>query len=151
VQVPYESGPVWGLDIICVDTPSGKVPEKSSSYDMSVFSSGADPKCAEVAKVASEVSSPSIGELWPDIDKLDEIQREDAFVVHTHVVLVHGRNVIASAEKADWCSRRSGDKALLSDAPEPSNIKSKGHICSSVRTKVVRILSTTLGAISPCI
>jgi hypothetical protein len=139
-----------GIGYYLCGQPSGKVPKKSSSYDMSVFSSGADPKCAAVAKVASEVSSPSIGELWPDIDKLDEIQREDAFVVRTHVVLVHGRNVIASAEKADWCSRCSGDKALLSDAPEPSNIKLKGRICGSVRTKVVRILSATLGAISPC-
>jgi hypothetical protein len=42
VQVPHGSRPAGGLDVICVDTPSGKVAEKSSSYDLSIFSSGTD-------------------------------------------------------------------------------------------------------------
>jgi hypothetical protein len=49
--------------------------------------------------------------------------------------VLRGRKTIASAEKADRCSRRSGEKALLSDAPEPSNIKSKGHGNSSAKRK----------------
>jgi hypothetical protein len=121
---------VWGLDIIFVDTPSGEVAEKSSSYDLPIFSSGADPKFAEVVP---EGSSPSIRELWPDIDKLDKIQCEDTSVLHTCDVTISGRNVMASAEKADRRSRRSGYKALLSDAPRPSNIESKGRVSGSVR------------------
>jgi hypothetical protein len=53
--------------------------------------------------------------------------------VHTHDVPIHGSNVIASFEKVDRHSRYSGDKALLSDAPGPSNIKSKGRISGSTR------------------
>jgi hypothetical protein len=70
------------LDIICVDTPSGKVAEMSSSYDLSIFSSRADPKCVKIVEVVSGGSSLSIGELWPDIDKLDEIRHEDTSIVH---------------------------------------------------------------------
>jgi hypothetical protein len=69
-QVPHGSRQ---LDIICVDTPSGEVAEKSSSYDLSIFSSRADSQGAEIVAIASGGSSSSIRELWPDIDKLDEI------------------------------------------------------------------------------
>jgi hypothetical protein len=50
-----------------------------------------------------------------------------------HDVPVRGRNVVASAEKADRRSTRSGNNALLSNAPMPSNIKSKGHVSSFAR------------------
>jgi hypothetical protein len=73
VQVPHGSGPMWGLNIIYVDTPSGEVAGKSSSYDLLIFSSRADSTSAKIVGAASRGSSPSIGELWPDIDKLDEI------------------------------------------------------------------------------
>jgi hypothetical protein len=46
-----------------VDTPSGKVAEKTSSYDLSIFSSGANSQVAEIVAAVSEGSSPSIGEL----------------------------------------------------------------------------------------
>jgi hypothetical protein len=124
---------VWGLDIIFVDTPSGEVAEKSSSYDLSIFSSRADLKFAEAVP---EGSSPSIRGLWPDIDKLDKIQCEDTSISHTCDVTISGRNVMASAEKADRRSRRSGYKASLSDAPRPSNIESKGRVSGSVRREV---------------
>jgi hypothetical protein len=75
VQVPHGFRPARGYDIICVDTPSGKVAKMSSSYDLPIFSSGADPEGLEIVAAASRGSSPSIGELWPDIDKLDEIRR----------------------------------------------------------------------------
>jgi hypothetical protein len=42
VQVPPGSRPMRAMDIIYVDTPSGKAVEKSSSYNLSIFSSGAD-------------------------------------------------------------------------------------------------------------
>jgi hypothetical protein len=41
---------VQGLDIICVDTPSGEVAEMSSSYDFSNFSSGDDPELSRLLK-----------------------------------------------------------------------------------------------------
>jgi hypothetical protein len=115
------------LDIICVDTPSGEVAEKSSFYDLSIFPSEADPECAEIVAVASRSSSLSIGDLCPHIDKLDEIQREDTSIVHTREVSIHGRKSTASVEKAGTRSRCKGNKALLKDDPGPSNIKSKGH------------------------
>jgi hypothetical protein len=75
-----------GLDIICVDTASGEVTEKSSSYDLCIFSSGADSQGDEIVVVASRYYSPSIGELWPDIDNLEKIRCEDTSVVHIHDV-----------------------------------------------------------------
>jgi hypothetical protein len=44
VQVPHRSGPARTSDLICVNMPNGKVAKKSSSYDLSIFSSGADPE-----------------------------------------------------------------------------------------------------------
>jgi hypothetical protein len=74
MEVPHGSRPVWDLDVIYVDTPSGEVLEVSSSCILSIFSSGADPQCAKGIEVTPEGSSGmSIRELWPDIDKLDEI------------------------------------------------------------------------------
>jgi hypothetical protein len=42
LHVPHGFEPTRGLDIIYVDMPSGEVAEKSSSYDLSIFSCGAD-------------------------------------------------------------------------------------------------------------
>jgi hypothetical protein len=116
--------PAQGMDIICVDMASGEVAEKSSSYDLFIFSSGADPDGPEIVAIAFRGSSPSIGELWADIDNLDEIWREDTSVVYTCDVLVHSRKSIASAEKAGKHSRRKGNEALSRNAPESSNVKS---------------------------
>jgi hypothetical protein len=105
----------------------------------------------KVLKLHPEGSSSSIWELWPDIDKLEEIQHEDTFVLQTHDVPVRGRNVVASTEKADMRSRCGGDETLLNDAPGPSNIKSKGRVSGSVRKEAAQILSAAPGAISPCV
>jgi hypothetical protein len=137
------------LDIIYVDTPSGEVAKISSSYNLPIFYSRADPQRAESVEVAPEGSSPSIGVLWPQIDKLDEIQREDTSVVHTHEVAHHDRKSLASAKKIDKRSKRSGKGALLSDAPGPSNIMSKGCGKGLAKKNVAPILSTVPGAISP--
>jgi hypothetical protein len=150
MHVLHGSGPAWGLDIICVDTPSGEVAEKSSSYDMSIFSSRVNPECVEIVAVASRGPSPSIGELWPDIDKLYKIRREDTSVVHTRDVLVHGRKLIASVEKAGRRSRCKGNKALLKDVPGLSNIRSKGHESGFAKREAALILFAAPGAISPC-
>jgi hypothetical protein len=81
VHVPHGSGSTQGMDIVYVDTPSGEGAEKSSSYNVH-FSSWANSKGAKVIEAICEDSSPSIMELWPDIDKLDDPPREGTFVVH---------------------------------------------------------------------
>jgi hypothetical protein len=59
------------MDVIYVDTPSNEAAEQSSSYNLSIFSSGNNPKGVIAAAAMREGCSPSIGELWPNIDKLD--------------------------------------------------------------------------------
>jgi hypothetical protein len=81
-----------------VDTFSGEVAEKSSSYDLSIFSFGADSQGAGIIVVAFKGYRPSIGELWPDIDKLDEIRREGTSIVHTRDVSVRGMRSTVSAK-----------------------------------------------------
>jgi hypothetical protein len=132
-----------------VDMPSGEAAEMSSSYDLPIFSSGADHEYAKIVDVVSEGSSSSIEELWPDIDKLDEIWREDTSIVYTRDVSLRSRKSIASPEKVDRHSRCSGNKSLLSDAPKPSNIKSKGRGSDSMKRKPERIWSATPRTISP--
>jgi hypothetical protein len=136
------------LAVIYVDTPSAEVAEVSSSNDLSIFSSGADSWRAEGVGVTLEESSPSIRELWPDIDKLDEIPREGASAVHSSDVVLHDRRLLALAKKIERY-RRQGEGSLLSDAPGPSNIRLKGCGKSSTKKKTTQILSVTPEAISP--
>jgi hypothetical protein len=77
VQVPHGSGPARDLDIIVLDTPSGEVIQiSSSSCDLAIFSSKDGSQRDEgTGAVPGGSSSVSIGELWPDIDKLDEVGR----------------------------------------------------------------------------
>jgi hypothetical protein len=56
---------------------------------------------------------------------------------------------MASAKRDDRRSRCSDKKALLSDAPGSSNIKSKGRGSGSVKRKATRILSVAPRMISP--
>jgi hypothetical protein len=90
------------LHVIYVDTPSGKV-EVSSSYVLSIFSSGADPQRAK--SVTLEGSCPSVGELWPDIDKLDEIDGEGTSAVNIPEVMLRDKRSLASVERTDKRSR----------------------------------------------
>jgi hypothetical protein len=72
---------MWGLDIIYVDTASGEIAKKSSSYNLFIFSYGANSQGLEIIMATSGDSSLSNGELWPDIDKLDEVPCEDTSVM----------------------------------------------------------------------
>jgi hypothetical protein len=65
VQVPHGFKPVCGLNIICVDTPSGKVAEKYNSYDLSIFSSGADSQGAKIFAASTGGSSRASGSYGP--------------------------------------------------------------------------------------
>jgi hypothetical protein len=124
---------MWALNIIFVYTPIGEVARKSSSYDLSIFCSGANSTGAKIFEAASGGSCLSIGELWPNIDKLYEIQHGDNSVMHAYDILVRGKKSTTSVEKAHKCSRHEGKKALLKDVPGTSNVKSKGHGGSSAK------------------
>jgi hypothetical protein len=95
-QVPNGSRPVRGMDIIYVDTPSDEASQKSSSYNLSIFSSGANSEGAEVVAATRDDSSPSIGELWPDIDELDDPPCKDTSVVHAHNASIRRKRSSAS-------------------------------------------------------
>jgi hypothetical protein len=82
---------------------------------------------AEVVAATREDSSPSIMELWPDIDKLDDPPREDTFVAHAHNALIRGKRSAASIENASKRSRHEG---------------------GSMRREATQILSAAPGAIS---
>jgi hypothetical protein len=133
-----------GLDL-CEDwmlfmwnMPSGKV-EASSSYDFSIFSSGADPQRAK--SVTPEGSSLSIEELWPNRDKLDEIDGEGTSVINIPEVMLHDKKSLASAKKTDKYSRCQGKGALPSDAPWPSDVLPKSRRKGSTKKKAAQILS----------
>jgi hypothetical protein len=84
------------LGVIDLDTPS-EVIEISSSCDLSIFSSRNDSQCAEGGGGTPEVSSSmSIGELWPDIDKLDEISRKGVFASN----ISRGVRILSAAPRA---------------------------------------------------
>jgi hypothetical protein len=89
------------LDIICLDTPSGKVIEISSSYDLSIFLPGVGSPHAEGVGATLTGSSPSIRELWPNIDKLDEINREDTSAVHIREVALRDSESLTLTKKTN--------------------------------------------------
>jgi hypothetical protein len=132
-----------------VDTPSGEAVEKSSSYNLSIFSSGADTEGGEVVMAMREDSSPSVGELWPDIDKLDNPSRKDTSVVCARNATIHGERSAASIKNANKRSMHGGNRDSLPDIAGTSDLRSKGHEGESVRWEATRILSAAPGAISP--
>jgi hypothetical protein len=149
MQVPPRPGPTQTIDIICVDTPIGEAVEKSSSYNLSIFSSGADSRGAEVVTAMCDDSSPSVVELWPDIDKLDKPSCGDTSVVRTRDSMIRGKRSDAPVEDADRRSGREGKWDSLSDVAGTFDIGSKGCVEGSARKDTVRILSAAPGAISP--
>jgi hypothetical protein len=126
VQVPHGSGPVWGMYIIYVDTPSGEAAEKSSSYNFSIVSSRVDSEGAEVVTATREDSSPSVGELWPNIDKLDNSSHEDTSIVHACIALIRGKRSVVPIENTNKHSRCEGNRDSLTDIAAMSNFRTKG-------------------------
>jgi hypothetical protein len=115
------------------------------------FLFGADPQRVEGIEVTPEGSSSmSIGELWPDIDKLDDINHRGLFAVDIPEVVPHEERSRASVVKIDKHVRRKGKGALLNDGAGPSNIIPKGREKGSVKRKAVQILSGAPRALSPC-
>jgi hypothetical protein len=136
------------MNIIYVDTPSSEAAEKFRSDNLPIFSSGANSECAEVVVAAREDSSPSIGELWPDIGKLDDPLREDTSVVHARNASIPGKRSVASIGNTSKRSRHEGNKDSLTDIAGTSNIRSKWRDGGSARRHAVQIVSAASGAIS---
>jgi hypothetical protein len=113
---------VRGMDIIYVDTLSGEVVEKSSSYNLSIFSSRGNPEGDKVI-APRENYSPSIRELWPDIDKLDDLSREDTFVVRARNSSIHRKRSAASIENTNKRSRREGNMDSSTDVVGTSDFR----------------------------
>jgi hypothetical protein len=136
------------MDIYYVDTPSGEAVEKSRSYNLSIFSFGGNSEGAEVI-APHENSSPSIGELWPDIDKLDDPPHEDTTIVHAHNTSIHGKRSAAPIENTNKCSRRERNMDSSTDIAGTFDFRSKRHGGGSTRKEASRILSAAPGAIFP--
>jgi hypothetical protein len=113
------------------------------------FFSGADSKGAEVVTATREGSSPSVGELWLGIEKLDNPSREDTSIVCVCNALIHGKRSAALIKDTNKHSRRDGNRGSLTDVAGTSDFRSKRRRCGSARRKAARILSAALGAISP--
>jgi hypothetical protein len=137
------------MDIIYVGTPSGEAAKKSDSYNLSIFSSGANSEGAEVVAATREESSPSIGELRPDIDNLDDPPCEDTSVVRVRDASIRGKRSAVSIKNTSKRSRWEGNKGSLTDVVGTSSIRSRNFEGGSVRRDAAQILSAAPGAISP--
>jgi hypothetical protein len=113
------------------------------------FSSRADSRGAEVVMATCDDSSPSVVELWPDIDKLDNPSCRDTSIVRTCDTTIHGKRSDTPVEDADRCSGHEDKRDSLSDVARTSDFTSKGCIGGSTRKDTTRILSAAPGAISP--
>jgi hypothetical protein len=74
MQGPCHSVPTRAPDVVVLDNPRGDLVEFSSnSYGLSLFSAEAGSHKGASARATPRGSpSISIGDLWPDINKLDE-------------------------------------------------------------------------------
>jgi hypothetical protein len=144
------------LDIVILNTPrGGLIKILWSSYGLSIFSSKAGSRHAEGTRaVPGGSSSVCIGELWPDIDKLDKAGPEGTSVIapwsprgdpasHCHPDLIGSKRMRGDASRV--VGRVSFDEAL-----SPSFAPPKGWGGGSAKSNTARILSDAPWAISPC-
>jgi hypothetical protein len=121
VQVPHGSGPVWDLDVICLDTPSGEV-EVSSSYDLSIFSPKTDAQFSKGGGNAPEGSlSVSIRELWAIMDMMDAISRGGTFASNVPRNVHHEQRYVPLVMTTGERTSRTNKGALLDNTPRQSN------------------------------
>jgi hypothetical protein len=138
------------LNVICLDTPSGEVVEVSSSCNLFVFSPKTDAQFTEGGGNTPEGSSSvSIGELWAEMDMMDEISHGGNSAGNVSRNAHHERRSLPLVEKTGERASRMDKGALLNDTPGPSNAQPRGRGRCSTKNKAVQILSATPGAISP--
>jgi hypothetical protein len=138
--------------VIDLDMPRAGVIEISSSCDMSVFALHVDTCRIEGVGDAPEGSSSlSIGELCPDIDKLDEINHRATFMGGLLGGMLYEGSSSSSVVRVNERASPANKRTLMDDAPRPSSAPQRGHGCGwcSTRKKATQILASTLGAISP--
>jgi hypothetical protein len=122
VQVPHGSGPTRDLDVICLDMPSGEVVQVSSSYDFSVLSLKADAQFSEGSgNVPEGSSSVSIGELWAEMDMMDEISHGGTSIGTVPRSTYHERRSLPSVKTTAKRASHMNKGALLDHTPGPSN------------------------------
>jgi hypothetical protein len=136
-------------DVIYVDMPSDEAAKNSSSYNLSIFSSGTNSEGAMVTVATREDSSPSVGELWPDIDELDNPLCKDTSVAHARNALIHREVSTTPVENTNEHSRVEGNRDSLTDVAGTSDFRSTRHEGRSTRREATQILSAAPGAISP--
>jgi hypothetical protein len=118
---------VRDLSVVVLDTPSIEVIKISSSFDLSTFSSRVDSWCDEGAGVAPEGSSSvSIGELWPNIDKLDEINGGGGSVESILGNVPRDQSSPPSVVRMNENVRHVAKRVVVDDAPGPSTAPSRG-------------------------
>jgi hypothetical protein len=87
--------------------------------------------------------------LWPNINKLDEINHGATFIRDLPGGTLHEQSSSQSVVRVNERASPVNEGALLDDAPRPSSAPPRGHGRGSVRNKVAHILSAAPGAISP--
>jgi hypothetical protein len=94
----FHKGPDLGGEWILFmwSRPAAKLLKNLALIICPFFSSGANFEGAEVVAANREDSSRSIRELWPDIDKLDDLSREDISVVRARDASIRGKGSAAS-------------------------------------------------------
>jgi hypothetical protein len=138
------------LAIIDLDTPSAEVVEISSSCELSIFSSKVDPQHVKGDGGApEESSSASIGELWSDIDKSDEISCGGAFAGGLLGGVLREWSSLSLISRVSECAVSMNGRALVGDAPGSSSTPPKGRGKGSVKNRASQILSAAPGSISP--
>jgi hypothetical protein len=134
--------PARDLNVICLDTPSGEVVEVSSSCNLSVFSLKTNAQFTEDGGNTPEGSlSVSIGELWAEMDVMDEISHGGNSAGNVSRNAHHERRSLPLVEKTGERASCTDKGALLNDTPGPSNTQPRGRGRCSAKNKVVQILS----------
>jgi hypothetical protein len=102
--------------------PAAKLLKNLALIICPIFSSRGNSKGAEVI-APHENSAPSIGELWPDKDKLDDSPHEGTSVVRAHNSLIHGKRSAVPIENTNKCSRCEGNMDSSTDIARMSDFR----------------------------
>jgi hypothetical protein len=138
------------LGVIVLDTPSSGIIKISSSCDLPKSSLKADSRRSKGAGAAPEMSpSASIRDLWPDIDKLDEINSGDASIENVPGNVIHGQRLMPSVVRTNENVRHVVKRIVVNDAPRRSNAPPGGRGRGSAKKKATLILFTAPKDISP--
>jgi hypothetical protein len=83
----------------------------------------------------------SIGELWPDIDKLDEINSGGASVKSIPGNVPHNQSSLPSVVRTNENVRLAAKRVMVDDVPGPSTAPPRGRGRGSAKNKATWILS----------